>query len=84
MDLYCQRCGEAYDFDYIVHEVTPEEAGRFKRGEGCPSCYGKPVAKRPFRAQVASAMRDIMGDDLDGIASSMEDAEAMMGRQFWE
>ncbi len=84
MDLYCKRCGEPYDFDHIQHEITATERRRFWDGEGCPSCYGKPVETRPFRAQVAGALQDLFGDDVDGLAAEMEDAEQMMGSSFWE
>lgn len=84
MDIYCKRCGEPYDIFSLTDDMTPEEAGRFKRGEGCPCCYGKPVEKQPFRAQLASALGGILGDDVDGLAAEMEDAEAMMGKEFWE
>lgn len=84
MDLYCSRCGEPFDMDHVNFEMTPEERNHFKHGQGCPSCYGKPVEKRPFRAQLAGAMRDILGDDEDGLAAEMEDAEATLGKKFWE
>ena len=84
MDLYCQRCGEPYEHYYVMHEMKPDEKQRFLNGEDCPSCIGKTIEKQPFRAQVASAMRDILGDDVDGIAAEMEDAEFMMGSGFWE
>ena len=85
MDLYCQRCGEPWDFHGVQHgDMTPEERDRFLRGEDCPACHGKTVEKRPFRAELASALSDMLGDDVDGLASEMEDAEAIMGGQFWE
>lgn len=40
--------------------------------------------KRPFRAQLASALADTLGDDTDGIAAEMEDAEGLLGNYFWE
>ena len=83
MDLYCQRCGEPYDVYYVGQEMTPEERVRFRKGEGCPSCFGKTVDKRPFRAELAAALGDILGDDVDGMAAEMEDAEALMGQEFW-
>ncbi len=84
MDLYCQRCGEPWDIYYVANEMTPEEKGRFDRGEGCPCCFGKPVDKKPFRAELAGALSSVLGDDVDGLAAEMEDAEAMMGKEFWE
>ncbi len=78
MDLYCSRCGEPYDMDHVMHGgFTPEEKERWQAGRGCPACYGKPVEKRPFRAEVAGMLQDLLGDDVDGIAAEMEDAEAM-------
>lgn len=85
MDLYCQRCGEPWDAYGARHgmDMTADEYRRFSAGEGCPSCFGKEVGKRPFRSQLMTAMRDILGDDIDGIAAEMEDAEAMLGEEFW-
>ena len=49
-DYYCNVCGEPWDI-YGVRlalrgerhaDMTKEEAERFKRGEGCPDCKGKP------------------------------------------
>ncbi len=84
MDLYCRRCGEPWDMDHVNFEMTSDERNHFKAGEGCPSCYGKEVAKKPFRAELAGAMADLLGDDEDGLAAEMEDAEALMGNKFWE
>jgi len=84
MDVYCPRCGEPYELDYIQHEITPEERRDFWAGKGCQSCRGKEIAKRPFRAEISAVCRDLLGDDVDGIAAEMEDAEAMLGQGFWE
>jgi len=84
MDLYCQRCGEPYEFVYVNDDMPAEERARFFKGEGCPACFGKPVEERPFRAQLAAAMADVLGDDTDGIAAMMDDAEYLMGQSFWE
>lgn len=76
MDLYCQRCGEPWDAYGVRHgDLTPEECDLFLDGKECPACHGKKIEKRPFRAQVMAALRDGLGDDLDGIAAEMEDAE---------
>jgi hypothetical protein len=116
MDLYCQRCGEAWDFwsvkpDYDDGDFTPVEAADFKEGKSCPACKGRDMCtlqiscqdcehgaensqgcfsctqnrfKKPFRAEIASVLSDILGDDVDGLASEMEDAEMMLGSNFWE
>jgi hypothetical protein len=83
MDVYCQKCGEPWDFFYFTDE-EPENKKRFYNGEGCPSCnWGATApAKRPFRSEVTAALRDILGDDIDGIASELQDAEAMMPNFF--
>ena len=41
------------------------------------------MGKRPFRSQLMTAMRDVLGDDIDGIAAEMEDAEDVLGEEFW-
>lgn len=50
---------------------------------GCFRCTLKKF-KRPFRAQVAGVLSAVLGDDTDGIAAAMEDAEWMFGADFWE
>jgi hypothetical protein len=85
MDLYCKRCGEPWDAYGVRHgDLTDEERERFFKGEGCPACFGKPVKRRPFRAELASALQDVLGDDLDGLAAELEDAEYLLGKKFWE
>jgi hypothetical protein len=107
MDLYCQRCGEPYDFDHVQFEMTPQDRNDFRDGTGCPACKGierchlevkcvdcekydkeqeqcgSHMFKRPFRAELSEVLGDILGDDVDGLAVEMEDAEALMGREFW-
>lgn len=98
MDLYCQHCGEPWDFFSVTDEMTPIEKRTFDCGKGCPSCYKlddgaehpaqghyiKEVEEIPFRAQLQAEMRAILGDDVDGLASMMDDAQFMMGDKFWE
>mgnify|MGYP001568827145 CR=1 FL=1 len=83
-DLYCRRCGEPWDMDYVNYEMTPLERVHFKDGKGCPTCFGTEVKERPFRAYLAAALDDVLGDDVDGMVAEMEDAEALMGSKFWE
>jgi len=64
--------------------MTPLERGQFLRGECCPSCAGKEVVSPPFRAELAAALGDALGDDTDGLAAEMEDAEYLLGEAFWE
>jgi hypothetical protein len=83
MDLYCKRCGEPYDYYHIEHDIDPFERGQFYRGEGCQSCKGKEVTKRPFRAMAMEALHEVLGDDIDGLAAELDDAEYLMGPKFW-
>ena len=76
MDLYCKRCGEPWDSFGVRHgDMTNIERVQFFRGEGCPSCYGKVVEEQPFRALAMAALHDVLGDDIDGLTSMLEDVE---------
>jgi len=115
MDIYCVRCGSAWDMD-TLHDVIDERvaAGMFQPLDkpteysgpeyhnyskayakyydtvrddfytrGCLSLTGwntehcVPDSNANTRSMFMSAAIDMMGDDLDGIASMMEDAEYM-------
>jgi len=83
MDIYCKRCGEPFELLGITDDFTPDERNHFWVGEGCPCCYGKPVPEtRPLRCEVQSVLEDLLGDDHDGLAAEMEDAEMMFGDEF--
>lgn len=79
MDLLCERCGEPWELDYIQFEMTDEERQKFHRGKGCPSCRNKADTdlqlspRQQDAASIQSAMRDVLGSDLDGLAAEMED-----------
>ena len=83
MDLYCKRCGEPWELDYVQFDMTPKERNDFKHAVGCPACKGKEIKKRPFRAILAAELSGVLGDDLDGLAAEMEDAEQMIPGEFW-
>ncbi len=83
MDVYCKRCGEPWDLLGVNDgDMTATERDRFWRGEDCPSCHGKAVEKRPFRAELTTVLHDLLGDDVDGLAAELEDAEVMLGGEF--
>ena len=86
MDIYCKRCGEPWDAYGAQQrlDMTREEYRRMMEGDGCPCCFGKEIEKQPFRAQLASALHEVLGDDIDGLAAEMEDAEFLLGHEFWE
>ena len=50
----------------------------------CRANKSKKLARPPFRAQLTSALQTMLGDDVDGLAAELEDAEALMGQAFWE
>jgi hypothetical protein len=41
------------------------------------------MVKRPFRSQIAEVLSSVLGDDTDGLAAEMEDAEMLFGKDFW-
>lgn len=86
MDLYCMLCGEPYDLFHVQDEMRYRERLDFKAGKGCPACdWGKKApAEKPFRAQLASEIAILSGDDIDGLASDMEDAAMFFGSEFWD
>ena len=76
MDIYCPLCGEPWDMDEL-HEVEDTDFDtarkRFRR-EGCAvfaSSHNKPADSET--AEKSAVLFDLLGDDIDGIASLMED-----------
>lgn len=82
MDIYCTTCGEPCDID-CLHD--PEEYGVRLRGRtitDCDACEwhrrnGFPLLKRGAYGltviEAQEALAEIMGDDVDGIASELAD-----------
>ena len=60
-----------------VNNMLPSKA--FNTGIGCPSCnWGKSKnanKENTLKSQAMSLMSDILGDDIDGVASMMDDFE---------
>jgi len=83
MDIYCTNCGEPYEL-WIEDDEDRELIQSVREGR-CPVCKGeKPEGGTPFRATLAAEMGALLGDDLDGLASMMDDAEYIMGGEtFW-
>ena len=78
MDLYCARCGEPEMFDYVMHEMTVDERVDFTTGSGCTNaCKAAPPVTQGGKAQLAGALYDLLGDDLDGAASMFDDARSL-------
>ena len=84
MDVRCPKCGEPWDIDSL-HEEAEYQGRTFDAirndfvSNGCGSALGNAAwcdshAYSPA-ANVAALAFDIMGDDIDGVASMLEDAE---------
>lgn len=76
MDVYCTRCGEPWDIDYVRHE-EPEGFARCKGViTSCPCCQGKLVQLSPQDKEQLAIIREVsrmFGDDLDGLAAELQD-----------
>ena len=84
MDIYCGICGEPWDMDCLHDAVTEGRATnwndarvKFER-KGC-GLWGTKCSTTPdtSRAMASAALMEVMGDDLDGVASMLEDAESL-------
>ena len=83
-DIYCTKCGEPWDMDEL-HELIAmgmakdySAARRLFQQKGCEafdSKHNEPENKNV--ANLSAMMFDLLGDDVDGIAVEMEDAEMM-------
>lgn len=84
-DVICPKCGEPWEID-TFHDAAEDQGHTFGeilsgfRRRGCVvlSGFGFGLVKcnpngDSRRAGVASALFDILGDDVDGIASTLED-----------
>jgi hypothetical protein len=79
MDLICTCCGEPWDIDYVLHEEPEGFDRQGGRILGCPCCHGITPegiseGERDRLAAVA-AVAELMGDDVDGVAATLEDLE---------
>ena len=79
MDTYCTNCGEPWDMS-CLHE--PKDYGLTLRRHtivGCAACKWHEKRGFPLRrtADIAAIAHELMGDDIDGVASAMDMAEDM-------
>lgn len=82
MDIYCPKCGEPWEMDSL-HDLIEDgcedyhKAVSLFRNKGCEAFgCGHNVTPMETTALASELMFDILGDDVDGIASMMDD--------FWE
>lgn len=92
MDIYCPVCAEPWEIDSL-HDMAEEEGQTFSQvrraffADGCGTAFKswgitcEPATGRAgARAMVSAMLADILGDDIDGIASELEDAGRL---GFW-
>jgi len=80
-DIFCRKCGEPWD-SYGVHaslrddgDMSPDEARRFLRGEGCPCCdLGKKLPEGVDKDTAEGAFLRSVTEETD------EDPIAVLGR----
>jgi hypothetical protein len=76
MDLVCTRCGEPWDVDYVLHEEPLGFRRRGGRIDRCPVCPEETPEHSPEERHRLIAIRELanlLGDDIDGLATSLED-----------
>lgn len=91
MDLNCGRCGELWEPLYymsgnIGDGINQQEFDDFWAKRGCQTCYNIPDSEAKLyledtgqsqRSEIQAAMKDMLGNDLDGVASMMDDYDFM-------
>lgn len=91
MDIRCRKCGEPWDYDvlheeaeYRVAEGTAGEYGAVfsavrrdftKSGCAALSAYGPALCSGGTAHPGIGVIYELLGDDIDGAASLLEDAE---------
>ena len=81
LGINCTKCGEPWELDSF-HDIPgldyPTATQRFAV-IGCAvfgvECYDDPSESDLSRASASSVLMDILGDDLDGVASMLDDLE---------
>lgn len=90
MDIFCTTCGEPWAVDSLHDAVDEGNASDYQDARmiffssGCGTLFNRRPCERPetggpaaMRANVTAALLDVLGDDLDGLASELEDAAFM-------
>ena len=88
MDIYCPKCAEPWDMDELHEAVAADyyptftEARKAFARYGCPAMDGRAKACPDTvighdMGNLISEVYDLLGDDLDGAASMLEDARLM-------
>lgn len=74
-DMICLQCGEPWDMDFVLHDEPESFERKGAAISSCPACvsHEKPIRSYNEMA-MAAALADVMGDDVDGFVSALEDA----------
>ena len=78
MDIHCPKCGEPWDHDEL-HDAPDgmdyKTASREFRKRGCEALGGvcSETTRNPGYADMAQTVYALMGEDMDGAASMMEE-----------
>jgi len=81
MDVYCPRCSEPWDLDefhYVAEDLdsTLYAVRADFRKRGCAALGQRPcVPDNSLRAAASAELMDLLGDDIDGVASMLDDFE---------
>lgn len=82
MDVYCSKCSEPVDMDYF-HDIAEQNGTDYQtvmrdfQQRGCEALgesHGD-MGPNPY----ADALYDLLGDDMDGAASMMQDYPDLFG-----
>ena len=81
MDIRCPKCAESWDVDSIHDEAdyrgeTFDAVRREFFANGCVALGGSPC-QQTGAGFLAGELADIRGDDIDGLASILKDADLM-------
>ena len=73
MDLLCTRCGEPWEM--TLDDLSPAYRKDFLKGKGCPCCHNLKTATNinPENSYIQRELAPLLGDDIDGLASMMDD-----------
>lgn len=83
MDIYCPLCAEPWDME-TLHDAAAEQGTSYQevaaafRVRGCNAIGWSPCnpdTVGTLRAQAASVMFDLLGDDMDGVGAMLDDFE---------
>lgn len=89
MDIYCPRCSEPWDTDELHYvedaetgkKLTYEQAKNLFRKVGCAAFEGEKAPtcgkSNDLKAEASATLLDLLGDDIDGVASLLEDFDAV-------